>query len=171
MQLHVVFWSSSITRLVLRIVPMGFFPRTPSFTNLSFVDAPNPLTGHSYLLHTLHVFVETRGLTFVQTSCYLRPTLLTGCLLVSVTLCAVVQFTCLHLHKVSDGPPSYIPRTGSGPTDGRDVYGVLRCVPLTVVFGVGTQLPRRLVSTRRPNAGAGGGCYSFPSNFVHVKVG
>jgi len=30
------------------------------------VDAPDPLTGHSYLLHTLHVFVGTRGLTFVQ---------------------------------------------------------------------------------------------------------
>jgi len=67
MQLHVVFWSSGITRLVLGIVPRGFFPRTPSFTNLSFVDAPNPLTGHSYLLHTLHVFVGTRGLPFVQT--------------------------------------------------------------------------------------------------------
>jgi len=66
MQLHVVFWSSGITQLVLGIVPIGFFPRTPTFTNLSFVDAPNPLTGHSYLLHTLHVFVGTRGLPFVQ---------------------------------------------------------------------------------------------------------
>jgi len=56
---HVVFWSSGITRLVLRIVPISFFPRTPSCTNLSFVDAPNPLTGHSYLLHTLHVCVGT----------------------------------------------------------------------------------------------------------------
>jgi len=45
---------------------MDFFTRTPSFTNLSFVDAPDPLTGHSYLLHTLHVFVGTRGVTFVQ---------------------------------------------------------------------------------------------------------
>ena len=66
MQLHVVFWSSGITRLVLGILPMGFFPRTPSFTNLSFVDAPNPLTGHSYLLHTLHIFAGTRGLIFGQ---------------------------------------------------------------------------------------------------------
>ena len=66
MRPHVVFWSSGITWLVLGIVPMGIFPRTPSFTNLSFVDAPTPLTGHSYLLHTLHVFVDTRGLTFVQ---------------------------------------------------------------------------------------------------------
>jgi len=55
-----------ITRLVLRIVPMVFFPRTPSFTNLSFVDSPDPLSGHSYLLHTVHVFVGTWGLTFVQ---------------------------------------------------------------------------------------------------------
>ena len=66
MQLHLVFLSSGITRLVLGIVPIGFSPRTPSFTNLSFVDAPDPLTGHSYLLQNLHVFVRTRGLTFVQ---------------------------------------------------------------------------------------------------------
>jgi len=66
MQPHVGFWSTGITRLVFRIVPIGFFPRIPSFTNLSFVNAPDPLTGHSYLLHTLQVFVGTRGLTFVR---------------------------------------------------------------------------------------------------------
>jgi len=66
MQLHLVFWSSGITRLVLGIVPIGIFPRTPSFTNLSSVDSPDPLTGHSYLLHTLHDFVDTSGLTFVR---------------------------------------------------------------------------------------------------------
>jgi len=63
MQLDAVFESSGITRLVLGIVAMGFVPRTLSFTNLSFVAAPDPLTGHSYLLHILHVFVDTRGLT------------------------------------------------------------------------------------------------------------
>ena len=66
MQLHLVFWSSGITRLVLGIIPIGIFPRTPSFTNLSSVDSPDPLTGHSYLLHTLPDFVGTGGLTFVQ---------------------------------------------------------------------------------------------------------
>jgi len=66
MRLHLVFWSSGITRLVLGIVPIGTSPRTPSFTNLSFVDSPDPLTGHSYRLHTLHDFVSTRGLTFVR---------------------------------------------------------------------------------------------------------
>jgi len=55
--------------------------------------------------------------------------------------------------------------------DGRDVYGVIGCGPLIVVFGVGTQLPRRRVMTRPPNAGAGVGCYLFPSKFVCVKVG
>jgi len=65
MQLHIVFWSFGITRLVLGIVPIGFFLRTPSFTNLSSVEAPDPLTGHSYLLHTLEDFVVMRGLTFV----------------------------------------------------------------------------------------------------------
>jgi len=63
---HIVFWSSGITPLVLGIVPMGSFPRAPSFTNLASVDAPNPLTGHSYHLHTLHDFVGTRGLTVVR---------------------------------------------------------------------------------------------------------
>ena len=66
MQLHLVYWSSGITRLVLGIVPIGIFPQTPPCTNLSSVDAPDPLTGHSYLLHTLHDFVGTSGLTFVQ---------------------------------------------------------------------------------------------------------
>jgi len=66
MQPDVVFSSSGITRLVLGIVPIVFFPRTLSFTNLSFVDAPDLLIGHSYLLHTLHIFVGTRGLAFVQ---------------------------------------------------------------------------------------------------------
>jgi len=46
---------------------MAFFPQTLSFTNLSSEHAPDPLTGHSYFLHTLHVFVGTRGLAFVQT--------------------------------------------------------------------------------------------------------
>ena len=66
MRLHLIFLSSGITRLVLGIVPIGIFPRTPSFTNLSSVDAPDPLTGHSYLLDTPHDFVVTRGLTCVQ---------------------------------------------------------------------------------------------------------
>jgi len=60
---------------------------------------------------------------------------------------------------------------GCGGADGRDVYGVIGCVAMTVVFGVGTQLPTRPVMTRRPNARAGGGCYLFPLKFVRVKVG
>jgi len=66
MRPHIVFWSFGITRLVLGIGHIGFFPRTPSCANPSFVEAPNPLTGHSYLLHNLHVFVGTRGLTCMQ---------------------------------------------------------------------------------------------------------
>jgi len=55
--------------------------------------------------------------------------------------------------------------------DGRDVYGVIRCAPLIVVFDVGMELPSWAVITRRPNARAAGGCYLFPSKFVCVKVG
>ena len=45
---------------------MGFFPQHPSVANLSFVYSPDPLTGHSDLLHTLRVFVGRRGLTCMQ---------------------------------------------------------------------------------------------------------
>ena len=45
---------------------MGFFPWTPSCANTSFVDPPDPLAGHSYLVLTLSVFVGMRGLTFVR---------------------------------------------------------------------------------------------------------
>ena len=44
----------------------GLSPSDHLFTKMSFVDSPIPLTGHSYLLHTLHVFVGTRGETWVQ---------------------------------------------------------------------------------------------------------
>jgi len=90
MRQYILFLSSGITGLVLGITPIGFFPRTPSFTNVSFVDSPDPLTGHSVLLHILHVFVAKRGLTCIRKSHYLRPTILTVSLQVSVALCAVV---------------------------------------------------------------------------------
>ena len=106
-----------------------------------------------------------------KTTHYLQPIIPTVWPQVSVTLCAVVRFTCLYLHKVPEGFPSYILRTGSGWRDGRDLSGLIRCVPSIVLFGVGTQLPRWPVMTRRPNAGAGGGCYLVPSKFVCVKVG
>jgi len=73
---------------------MGFFPRTPSFTNLSSVDAPDPLTGHSYILHTLHDLVGTRGLTFVQ-NVPLPSTHCADCLLSSV--CNLMRRRLIHL--------------------------------------------------------------------------
>jgi len=171
MRLHLVLWSSGITQLGLGIVPIGFFPGTPSFTNLSFVDSPDPLTGHSYLLHTLPDFVGTSGLTFVQNvplpssnpSDYL-----------SSSLCNSMRRRPVHLPPLAYGArrsPSYILRTGPGRPDGRDLYGVIRCAPSIVVFRVGTQLPWPPVMTHRPNAGAGGGCYLFPSKFVCAKAG
>ena len=50
----------------------------------------------------------------------------------SVTLCDVDRFGSNHLHKLAKGLPSYILRTGSGRTDGHDVYGVTRRVPMTM---------------------------------------
>jgi len=55
--------------------------------------------------------------------------------------------------------------------DGRHLYGVIRGVPMRVVFGIGTQLPRWPVMTSCPNAGAGGACYLFLSKIVCIKVG
>jgi len=63
MRPHFVFLSSGITGQVLGIAPMGYFPWTPSFTNMSFVDLPDPVSGHSDLLPTLGVLVGTRGLS------------------------------------------------------------------------------------------------------------
>jgi len=53
---------------------MVFFPQTPSHTNLSFVEAPDSLSVHSYL-HTLLVFVGKRSLAHMRMSRYLRPLL------------------------------------------------------------------------------------------------
>ena len=75
------------------------------------------------------------------------------------------------LHMMPGGNPSYILQIVSGRTEGRDVYGVIGCVPRIVVFSVGTQLARGLVMTGRSNAGAGGGWYLYCSKFVRVKVG
>ena len=55
-----------------------------------------------------------------------------SCLLGSVTLCDIDRFVSNHLHKLARGLPSYILRTGSGRTDGRDVYGVMRRAPMTM---------------------------------------
>jgi len=74
------------------------------------------------------------------------------------------------LGKVLEGLPSYIQRTGSRRSDGRDVNGVIRCCPMIVRFGVGMPQPRGLVMTHRPNARTGGGCYLVPSKIVRVRV-
>jgi len=100
MKPHVVFLSAGITRLVLRIVPIGFFPRTPSFSNLSFVDAPDPPTGHSYLHHTLQVFVGMRGLTFLQ-PVPLPSTHSSDCL--SSSVCNLMHRRPIHLHAPEQG--------------------------------------------------------------------
>jgi len=78
-----------------------------------------------------------------KASCYIRPTLPTVPLRVCVTLSTLARFTCFHLHKVPRGPPPSALRAGSGQTHGRDVYGVIGCVQLLVIFSVGMQ-PRRL---------------------------
>jgi len=80
---------------------MGFFPRTPSFTNFSFVDAHHPLTGHRYLLHTLHDFVGTRGLTFGQ-NVLLPSTHPSDCL--SSSVCNHMRRRPIPLFPLASGP-------------------------------------------------------------------
>jgi len=94
MRLHLVFLSSGIIRLVLGIVPIAIFLWTPSFTNLSSVDAPDPLTGHSYLLDTPHDFVVIRALTCVQ-NVRLVSTHSSDCL--SSSVCSSMRRGPIHL--------------------------------------------------------------------------
>jgi len=100
MQLHIIFWSSGITRLVLGIVLIGIFPQTPSFTNLSFVEAPDPLTGNSYLPHTLHDFVGPSGLTCVR-NVPLPSTHCSDCL--SSSVCNLMRRRPIHLLPPAQG--------------------------------------------------------------------
>ena len=50
----------------------------------------------------------------------------------SVTLCNVDRFGSNHLHKLAKGLRPYILRTGSGRSDGRDVYRATRRAPMTI---------------------------------------
>jgi len=79
---------------------MGVFPQTPSLISLFFLDAPDPVTGHSYLLHTLHVFVGTRGLTFLQ-NVLLPSTHSSDCL--SLSVCNPTRYRPIHLLPLADG--------------------------------------------------------------------
>jgi len=53
----------------------------------------------------------------------------------SSSVCSFMCHCLIHL-------PSYMLQTGPGRTDGREVYDVIRYVPIIVVFGVGTQQSR-----------------------------
>ena len=63
-------------------------------------------------------------------------------------------FTCIRCSAVF---LSYILGTGTGRTDGRNVYGVASRVFFTDVFGEGTQLSRRRMVTYCPNVRHEGG--------------
>jgi len=80
---------------------------------MSFVDSPDLLTGHSYLLHTLHVFVGKRGLTCMQTV-PLPSTHPSDCL--SSCGCNLMRYPPIHLIPLGYG--ACAPHTnnlGTGP--------------------------------------------------------
>jgi len=52
-----------------------------------------------------------------------------------------------------------------------DTYSVTRRLQMTVVIGLGRQLPNGMVVKRYSNDGAGGAHYHFYLKFVHMKVG
>jgi len=60
----------------------------------------------------------------------------------------------LSLASLLLGLLSYILGTGTGRTDGHDVYSVASRVFFTLVFGEGMQLPRQPMVTYCPNVGA-----------------
>jgi len=171
MQLNLLFLSSGITRLVLGIVPIGIFPRTASFTNLSSVDAPNPLTGHSYLLHTPHEFVVTRGLTCVQH--VLLPSTHSFDYL-SSSVCNLMRRGPIHLLPLAQGArrsPLIYPATRIR-SDGRP--RCIRCYTMCFVdtalwcWDATTQAARDDAPSQRRGWR---GVLSFPSKLVCVKVG
>jgi len=93
-------------------VPVGLFPRTPSCANTSFVDPPNPLTRHSYIVLTLSVFVGMRALTFVR-SVPLPLTHPSDC--GSSSVCNLMRRHPIHLFRPASrdrGPPLVYPVNG-----------------------------------------------------------
>jgi len=149
---------------------MAFCPQSPSSTNGSFVDSSDPLTGHSYLLHTLPVFVAQWGLTWLKTTHYLHTTLIGVCPPRFLTLCPSIQFTWFHLHLMPKGLSSYTLLTGSRWADCRDVYSIIRCAPFIMVLGFPTQPSRRLMMMSHSNCWAPGPCYLSSSTLVPLKV-
>jgi len=136
--------------LVVGIAPMGLVPQTATFTNMCVVDSPDPITRHSDFLHTLPLCVGKRALSGMQ-NVPIPATHSSPCWPSSVGNC--MRSLPLHLPELAASAQrsrSYILRKGSGRTDGREVYCVIRCVPIIMVLGVGTQLPRQPVMTCRP---------------------
>jgi len=77
-----------------------FVPRTPSFANPSLPQSPGPVTGHSYLLHTLRIFVGKRGLTLIQKVPLHMPHPCDG---LSSSVCSVMHHCLIHLFPLAYG--------------------------------------------------------------------
>jgi len=148
---------------------MGFFPRTPSFTNLSFVDAFNLLTGHCNLLDTPRVFVGMRGLTFMR-NILLPSTLCSDDL--SLTVCNFMRCLPIYLLPLAYGAqrsPLIYPANRI-----RSVRQLrrIRCYKMcSTDSGLWCRdVTTQVVMTRRLYAGARGGCYFYSSKFMRVKI-
>ena len=128
-----------------------------SHTNKPFGSSPDFLTEHSAFLQVLGVIPDRRSLTSVVSSRELLtifdPLSSSGCNSKRLRPIWLKLLWEVLWHLLS-----YILRTGSGQTDGRDVYGVTSRVLLMADLGEGTQLSRRPLMTYGSNVGAGEGC-------------
>jgi len=86
-----------------------FSPRFHSVPKCIFVDSPDPLTGHSYLLHTQCVFVGKKGPLVWNCAVTFDTHCSTLCFGVLVALCSRTRLTCLHIPQVPEGLPSFLP--------------------------------------------------------------
>jgi len=76
-----------------------------------------------------------------------------------VSFWVVDGFTPSYFPDLAEGPLLYILRTGSGRTDGGDVYGVILTPSILWYNTHRTQLRSICMMTRGPRTGAGGGCW------------
>jgi len=137
---------------------MGFFPRTPSFAPLSFLESPAPVTGHSYLLHTLPISVGKRRLTCMQ-NVPLPST--HSCDSLSSSVYSLMRCRPIHLPPPAYGarrsPPIYSTNMIRSEGWPRRIQCFKMCSNDSGLWCGDATTPRPLM-TPCPNAGAGAGC-------------
>jgi len=149
----------------------GCFPSDSIFYQLVLCESADPLTVHSYLLHTLHVFVDMRGIISGQ-SVLLPATHSSECRSSSVD--HIMRRHPIHLPQPVSGAqrspltcPANRVRWPAPPQR-------IRCCKLhshDTGLWCWDPTPQAASDDMPSQRGAGGGRYLFPPKFVPVKVG